>query len=102
MGNAMRECNCKLKSTPRSVELQADIQKRLNKAIGQLNGVKKMVDENRYCGDVLMQLAAAEKAVRRVSDMVLQEHMRTCVVDDIRAGKDSAIDELSDLMRRFS
>ena len=84
------------------MELQADMQKRLNRVIGQLNGVKAMIGDNRYCGDVLTQLAAAESAVRRVSEMVLAEHMRTCVVEEVRAGNDEVIDEVMALMRRFS
>lgn len=96
------DCPCRHKSTPRSMELQADMQKRLNRAIGQLTGVKAMIEDNRYCGDVLTQLAAAESAVRRVSEMVLAEHMRTCVVEEVRAGNDEVIDEAMALMRRFS
>ena len=96
------DCPCRHQSTPRSMELQADMQKRLNRAIGQLTGVKAMIEDNRYCGDVLTQLAAAESAVRRVSEMVLAEHMRTCVVEEVRAGNDEVIDEVMALMRRFS
>ena len=96
------DCPCRHKSTPRSMELQADMQKRLNRAIGQLTGVKAMIEDNRYCGDVLTQLAAAESAVRRVSEMVLAEHMRTCVVEEVRAGNDEVIDEVMALIRRFS
>ena len=96
------DCPCRHKSTPRSMELQADMQKRLNRAIGQLTGVKAMIEDNRYCGDVLTQLAAAESAVRRGSGMVLAEHMRTCVVEEVRAGNDEVIDEVMALMRRFS
>ena len=95
-------CPCRHKATPRSAELQADVQRRLSRAIGQLNGVKAMIDYNRYCGDVLTQLAAAESAVRRVSEMVLAEHMRTCVVEEVRAGNDEVIDEVMALMRRFA
>ncbi|WP_217951849.1 metal-sensing transcriptional repressor [Adlercreutzia caecimuris] len=97
-----RECGCRHKATPRSEALQADVQRRLNRAIGQLNGVKAMVQDNRYCGDVLTQLAAAESAVRRVSEMLLTEHMRTCVVEEVRAGNDEVIDEVMALMRRFA
>ena len=96
------DCPCRHKSTPRSAELQADMQKRLNRAIGQLTGVKAMIEDNRYCGDVLTQLAAGESAVRRVSEMVLAEHMRTCVVEEVRAGNDEVVDEVMALMRRFS
>lgn len=99
---ASHACDCRLKATPRSEELQADLQKRLNRAIGQLSGVKRMIDEDRYCGDVLTQLAAAESAVKRVSDLVLREHLETCVSDRIRKGDASAIDEVMDLLRQHN
>lgn len=93
---------CHHKDTPRSEETQRDIQRRLNRAIGQLNGVKDMIDDNRYCGDVLTQLAAVESAVRRVSEIVLREHMRTCVVEQIQQGNNEVVDEVVDLMKRFA
>ncbi|MEG0323331.1 MAG: metal-sensing transcriptional repressor [Raoultibacter sp.] len=93
---------CRHKQTPRSAATQKDLQTRLNRAIGQLNGVKSMLDDNRYCGDVLTQLAAAESAVKRISALVLQEHMRTCVVEQIREGNDEVVDEVMDLVRTFS
>lgn len=95
------EC-CQHKQTPRSMELQEDLQKRLNRAIGQLNGVKRMIDDNRYCGDVLTQLAAVESAVKRISDLVLKEHLETCVSDRIKAGDASAIDEVMGLLRQHN
>ncbi len=96
------ECRCHLKETPRAEELQEDLQKRLNRAIGQLNGVKAMIADNRYCGDVLIQLAAAEKAVHRVSELVLHDHLRSCVIEQIREGNDEVVDEVMELLRRFS
>ena len=80
-----QDCACKYKHTPRSEELHKD-----------------MVADNRYCGDVLTQLAAAESAIHRVSEMLLEEHMHTCLIEDIRSGKDEAVDELFTLMRRFN
>ena len=56
---ATEACECRHKDTPRDDAFQDNIQKRLNRAIGQLGGVKAMIDDNRYCGDVLLQLAAA-------------------------------------------
>lgn len=93
---------CRHKGTPRSDELKADVERRLNRAIGQLGGVKAMVDDNRYCGDILIQLSAVEKAVRRISELLLHEHLRTCVVEEITAGNVEVVDEVADLMRRFS
>lgn len=101
MNDEDKTCDCKKKNTPRSVEFQADLIKRLNRAIGQLNGVKNMIEDNRYCGDVLVQLSAAESAVRRISEMLLQDHLETCVVEEIRKGNDDVVEEVMTLIRRF-
>ena len=93
---------CHQKATPRSEEFQRDLQKRLNRAIGQLNGVKAMIDDNRYCGDVLTQLAAAESAVHSISAILLQNHLETCVVEQIEAGNTAIIDEAMQLIKKFA
>ena len=95
-------CCCHHKATPRTEAFQRDLQKRLNRAIGQLGGVKAMIDDNRYCGDVLTQLAAAESAVHRVSAMLLQNHLETCVVEQIEAGNTAIIDEAMQLIKKFA
>ena len=97
----MNKCCCKHKETPRGESMQADLQKRLNRAIGQLNGVKAMIDDNRYCGDVLTQLSAAESAIHRVSEMILQNHLETCVVEQIQQGNVEIIDEAMQLIKKF-
>lgn len=98
------QCGCaaRYKETPRGEEFQADLQKRLNRVVGQLNGVKAMIDDNRYCGDVLTQLAAAESAIKGISTEVLRNHLKTCVVEQIQQGNTEVIDEVLQLMRRFS
>ena len=93
---------CSHKETPRSAEFQKDLQTRLNRAIGQLNGVKSMIEDNRYCGDVLMQLSAAESAVHSVSMLLLEDHLRTCVTDKIRTGDTQVLEETMQLIKRFS
>ena len=100
--DAHEGCACRHKHTPRSRQFQIDLQKRLNRAIGQLNGVKGMIDDNRYCGDILMQLAAAESAVHSVSLMLLQDHMETCMVEQVRAGDDEIVGEIVGLVKRFA
>lgn len=94
-------CECRHKDTERSEAFQADIQKRLNRAIGQLSGVKAMIEDNRYCGDVLTQLAAAESAIHRTAEIILQDHMETCVVEQVRAGNVEVVDEAMKLIRKF-
>ena len=95
-------CACHRKETPRTAELQADLHKRLNRVIGQLNGVKAMIDDNRYCGDVLTQLSAAESAVHSVSAIMLQDHLETCVVEQIERGNLEVIDEVMQLLKKYA
>lgn len=97
-----QSCCCHHKATPRTEEFQRDLQKRLNRAIGQLNGVKAMIDDNRYCGDVLTQLAAAESAVHSISAILLQNHLETCVVEQIEAGNTAIIDEAMQLIKKIA
>ena len=86
------QCTCRHKQTPRDDAFQADLQKRLNRAIGQLNGIKTMIDDNRYCG---------ESAVRKVSELVLKNHLETSVVQQIRQGNDQVVEEALGLIKRF-
>lgn len=95
------EC-CHYKETPRSSALQSDLQKRLNRVIGQLNGIKLMIDNNRYCEDVLIQLAAAESAIHSVSTIMLQNHLETCVVEQIMRGNTDVVNEVMQLIKKFS
>ena len=80
------DCPCRHKSTPRSAELQADMQKRLNRAIGQLTGVKAMIEDNRYCMDIMMQLQAVESLVHKAQREVLRGHLSGCVQDAFETG----------------
>lgn len=97
----MPDC-CTTKHTPRSEELKANVSRRLNRAIGQLGGVKSMIEEDRYCGDVLTQLAAAESAIKSVRRLVLQDHLETCVVERVQSGDTAVIEELMTLLKQFS
>lgn len=97
-------CACaeaRAKNTPRSDELKADVARRINRAVGQLNGIKTMVEEDRYCGDVLTQLAAVESAVKAISREVMQDHLETCVVERIQAGDTEVTGEVMRLFKKF-
>lgn len=67
---------------------------RLNRIEGQVRGVKRMLEEEKYCTDILVQVSAINAALNSFNRELLANHMRTCVVDDIRAGKDEVVDEL--------
>lgn len=89
------------KHMPRSEKLKHDVDRRINRAIGQLNGIKNMVDSDRYCGDVLTQLAAVESAVKAISREVMRDHLETCVVEQVQEGNVEVVDEVMDLFKKF-
>ena len=97
----MAECCGKHKHTPRSEEMKKDLTTRLNRVMGQINGVKSMVDDDRYCVDVLMQLSAAQSALRVVSDKILAEHMKTCLVEEIKEDNLEVVDEMIKLVSKY-
>ena len=68
---------------------------------GQLNGIAKMLDENRYCGDILIQVAAVERALQSFGYMILKDHMETCVVEEIRKGNLSVVEEAVELIKKL-
>jgi DNA-binding FrmR family transcriptional regulator len=94
-------CDQRMKSMPRSPELKRDVSCRINRVCGQLNGIKQMVNDDRYCGDVLTQLAAVESAVKAISREVMRDHLETCVVERVQAGDVDAVDEVIDLFKKF-
>lgn len=93
--------HCHHKSTPRSADTQRMLQNRLNRMIGQLNGIGKMLDDNRYCGDILTQISAVESALQSFGYLILQEHMETCVVDEVQKGNTEIVKEAFELMKKI-
>ena len=94
-------CCCHRKATPREEKELKALKNRLNRMTGQLSGIGKMLDENRYCGDVLVQVAAVESALQSFAYLILQEHMETCVVEEIRKGNLAVVDEAVELMKKL-
>lgn len=70
---------CRHKNTPRDAAEQKKLTSRINRIIGQLNGIRNMIDDNRYCGDILIQIGAVESALQGLGYLVLQEHVETIV-----------------------
>ena len=85
----------------RTDEEKKEITTRINRIIGQLNGVKNMVLENRYCNDVLIQLSAIDKSIKSLANVVLDSHMHTCLIEHIENKDYGIIDEIIDLVKRF-
>lgn len=79
-----------------------DLLKRLNRIEGQVRGVAKMVESDRYCVDILTQVSAIRSALDATAARILEDHTRGCVQNAIRSGAgDAAIDELMDVVRKF-
>ena len=87
-------CHCSQRKKERSPEEYKKLIHRLNRIEGQIRGIKGMVANNAYCPDILIQSAAVNAAINAFNKELLANHIRTCVADDIRNGKDEAIDEL--------
>ena len=95
-------CKERFKERPRSEQEIKSLVSRLNRIVGQLNGIRKMVEENRYCGEVLVQVSAVESAVRAFGYQILEEHLATCVSDKIRAGDESIVSETVELIKKLN
>jgi len=86
------EC-CK-RMTEREQKLRSALTSRLNRIEGQIRGIKGMIEKDAYCDDVLAQVSAAQAALDSVSKLILENHIRCCLVNKIRNGDDEIVDEL--------
>lgn len=92
---------CHHKNTPRDAKEQKQLQNRINRIIGQLNGIKNMIDDNRYCGDILIQIGAVENALQSLGYVILQDHMQTCVAEEVRNGNEDILTEAVELIKKL-
>lgn len=82
---------------------KGELRQRLKKVAGQINGIDKMIDEGRYCVDILQQILAARAALNKVALIILESHARSCVVTAIKEDRaEQSITELMDVMKQFN
>lgn len=82
---------------------KSELRQRLKKVAGQINGIDKMIDEGRYCVDILQQILAARAALNKVSLIILESHAKSCVVTAIKEDRaEQSINELMDVMKQFN
>lgn len=74
---------------------------RLNRIEGQVRGIKRMVESDRYCIDILMQVSAIQSALNSFNKELLGRHIKSCVVHDIREGNDDVVDELVSTLQKL-
>lgn len=85
---------CKHKTKNRSEKEKRSMLNRLSRIEGQVRGIRKMVENNAYCPEILIQVSAVNAALNSFNKVLLAEHIRSCVAEDIREGKEETIDEL--------
>ncbi len=93
----MSEC---LKKTKRSDEEKKQLLSRINRINGQLDGIKKMIESDKYCNDILIQVVAAEKSLKSLANLMFENHIYRCISNDIK--NEEIIDELTSLFKRFN
>lgn len=97
-----KSCSGCLKRTKkRTSQEQKSMINRLNRIEGQIRGIRKMVENDAYCPDILIQVSAVNAALNSFNKVLLAEHIRTCVAGDIREGKDETIDELMTVLQKL-
>ena len=87
-------CSCSERKKERSEQEYVDLIHRLNRIEGQVRGIRRMVERDAYCTDILVQVAAVNAALNSFNKMLLSNHIKTCVTRDIREGKEETVDEL--------
>ena len=94
-------CCCSQRKKERTPEEYTKLIHRLNRIEGQIRGIRGMVENNAYCPDILVQSAAVTAAMNAFNKELLANHIRTCVAQDIRDGKDEVIDELVGTLQKL-
>lgn len=85
---------CKERTTAREQKLKMNLISRLNRIEGQIRGIKSMIEKDTYCDDVLNQISAAQAALDSTAKLVLENHIRGCIVREIKDGNENIVNEL--------
>ena len=92
---------CSERKKHRTEEEKKALSRRLRLAEGQIRGIRKMVEEDAYCPDILIQVSAVTSALNSFNRELLACHIRSCVSEDIRSGNDEAIDEFVKVLQKL-
>lgn len=95
-----KECCCHKKKERSEAEYK-DLIHRLNRVEGQIRGIRGMIEKDCYCPDILTQVAAANAALNSFTKVLLANHIKTCVTNDIREGKEETVDELLNTLQKL-
>lgn len=96
-----KECCCQNRTKQRTQEEHKALMNRLNRIEGQIRGIKGMVEKDAYCTDIITQVAAARAALNSFNKELLSAHIKTCVANDIKAGKEETVDDLLETLQKL-
>lgn len=107
MNNEIKHCCSNLsengdqRTKNRTEKQKAALITRLNRIEGQIRGIKGMIEKDSYCDDVLNQISAAQSAMKSISRLVLESHMKSCLINRIQTGETEVVDELLDTISKL-
>ena len=93
--------HCSARKKHRTEEEKKALLKRLRMAEGQIRGIQRMVEEDAYCPDILVQVSAVTSALNSFNRELLANHIKGCVAEDIRGGREDAVDELVKMLQKL-
>ncbi len=96
-----KEAGCCARTKERSEEEVMDLIHRLNRVEGQIRGIRGMIEKNAYCVDILNQVSAANSALNSFTRVLLENHIRSCVAEDIRDGRNDKLEELLGTLQKL-
>lgn len=82
--------------------MKKTLETRLKTIEGQVRGIRQMVEDDRYCGDILIQISAISESLKSIGNIILKNHLETCVATEIKNNNYEIIDEVIDLIRRIN
>ena len=100
-GDSLPCPRCSNRTKTRSEKEHKDLMNRLSRIEGQIRGIKGMIEKDAYCTDIITQVSAVTAALNSFNKVLLSQHMKTCVIEDIKQGKEETIDDLLTILQKL-
>ena len=97
----MNKCTNCVRTKHRTENEKKNLKRRLKILSGQISGIEQMIDDDRYCDDVLLQISSATNALKSLGAEILKNHMETCMIDEINKGNNEEVKDIISLMGKL-
>lgn len=97
----MNKCTNCARTKHRTENEKKNLKRRLKILSEQISGIEQMIDDDRYCDDVLLQIASATNALKSLGTEILKNHMETCMIDEINKGNNEVVKDIISLMGKL-